>query len=34
MQNKAGEERNIAIDVYGQELEQVRDFKIPWSNYN
>ena len=25
--NKAGEERNIAIDVDGQELEQVRDFK-------
>ena len=27
MQNKAGEERNIAIDVDGQELEQVRDFR-------
>ena len=26
MQNKAGEERNIAVDVDGQELEQVRDF--------
>ena len=25
--NKAGEERNIAIDVDGQELEQVRDFR-------
>ena len=25
--NKVGEERNIAIDVDGQELEQVRDFK-------
>ena len=27
MVNKAGEERNIAIDVDGQELEQVRDFR-------
>ena len=25
--NKAGEENNIAIDVNGQELEQVRDFR-------
>ena len=25
--NKAGEERNIAIDVDGQELEQIRDFR-------
>ena len=25
--NKAGEERDIAIDVDGQELEQVRDFR-------
>ena len=24
---KSGEERNIAIDVDGQELEQVRDFR-------
>ena len=27
MVNKVGEERNIAIDVDGQELEQVRDFR-------
>ena len=27
MVNKAGEERNIAIYVDGQELEQVRDFR-------
>ena len=27
MVNKAGEERNIAIDVDGQELEQVRHFR-------
>ena len=27
MVNKAGEERNIAIDVNGQELGQVRDFR-------
>ena len=27
MVNKAGEERNIAIDVDGQELEQLRDFR-------
>ena len=27
MVNKAGEERNIAIDVDGEELEQVRDFR-------
>ena len=27
MVKKAGEEKNIAIDVNGQELEQVRDFR-------
>ena len=29
MLKKEGEERNIAINVDGQELEQVRDFRYP-----